>query len=109
METFVNVLKRVSFTIRASAMGIQISALYLQLGFVKAFNSISYYLTEFLPAGFSYLYNNAKDVFTDICNFVTSVVTNLGKNITALIYYLLELLTGEMDLCAVLVPLDEGF
>ena len=109
METFVNVLKRVSFTIRASVKGIQLSALYLQLGFVKAFNSISYYLTEFLPAGFSYLYNNAKDIFTDIFNFVTSVVTNLGKNITALIVNLPALLTGELDLSSVLVPLDEGF
>jgi tape measure domain-containing protein len=102
-------MKRVSFTIRASVKGIQISALYLQLGFVKAFNSISYYLTEFLPAGFSYLYNNAKDIFTDIFNFVTSVVTNLGKNITALIVNLPALLTGELDLSSVLVPLDEGF
>lgn len=108
-ETFINLFKRLSFSIRSSVKGIQLSALYLELGFVKAFNSLSYYLTEFLPAGFSYLYNNARDIFADIFNFVTSVVSNLGKNITALITNLPALLSGKLDLASVLVPLDAGF
>jgi len=109
METFIKGIKGLSFAVRSSVKIIQLVMLELELGMVKVFNNISFYLTEYLPAGFSYLYNNAKDIFTDIFNYVTSVIKNLGKNIVALIVNLPALLTGKLNLSDVLVPLDEGF
>lgn len=109
VDTIVTAFKYLSFTIRASVKGIQITWLAVYLGLLTTANDIIFLVTEFIPAGFKYLCDNISDICTDIYNIVTTVFKNLGTNIYKLIKNLPGLIKGTVKFDDLWTPLTEGY
>lgn len=55
--------------------------LIIELAFVKSWNVIVYWLTEVVPEYLAWFGRNWRQVFTDLANFTSTVVTNMFSNL----------------------------
>lgn len=60
---------------------IELATVSAQLGVVKAFENVKYYLTSYIPAAVSYFSKNWKSIFSDLYHNTFQLFTNMGKMI----------------------------
>lgn len=61
---------------------IELATVSAQLGVVKAFENVKYYLTSYIPAAVSYFAKNWKGIFSDLYTNTIQLFTNMGKMIS---------------------------
>lgn len=87
------------------------AAIGAALGIVRFGAIAAYTFTEVVPAYLRWFWENWRDIFTTVLNFTTSVLTNIGKNITDLFTSIYNYLAsgGTAPFEFAFTPLLDGF
>lgn len=79
------------------------------LGAVKFVEEVRHLFTVVVPAVFDWLFNNWRDVLTDMFNLGKTVFMNLGGNIGRIFMNIGRIIKGEIGVADLWNPLTEGF
>lgn len=108
-ERLVNVIIGLEFIIR----NFKDISTYVWAGIVyqieKTINQVKYLIVDYIPASLKWFYDNWAEIFLDVYNYTTTVMSNLGTNIVNVFKNLPDLIAGNVQWEKIWKELPSGF